>query len=73
MYSPSPVRPSISLHVLLANRVPLLGSAVAVECVFSRGRDTISLRQASLAAETIRALMVAWHAILLQHGQGLKL
>jgi hypothetical protein len=35
-----------------------LGSAVAVERVFSGGRDTISLRRASLKPETIRALMI---------------
>ncbi|KAF5319077.1 hypothetical protein D9758_018663 [Tetrapyrgos nigripes] len=35
-----------------------LGSAVAVERVFSGGRDTISLRRSSLKADTIQALMV---------------
>jgi hypothetical protein len=35
-----------------------LGSAVAVERVFSGGRDTISLRRASLNADTIRILML---------------
>jgi hypothetical protein len=34
------------------------GSAVAVERVFSSGRDTISLRRASLKADTIRTLML---------------
>ncbi|KAJ8515669.1 hypothetical protein ONZ45_g6946 [Pleurotus djamor] len=34
------------------------GSAVAVERVFSGGRDTISLRRASLKPETIRTLML---------------
>ena len=34
------------------------GSAVAVERVFSAGRDTISLRRASLDADTIRILML---------------
>ncbi|KZW00762.1 hypothetical protein EXIGLDRAFT_761319 [Exidia glandulosa HHB12029] len=34
------------------------GSAVAVERVFSGGRDTISLRRTRLAANTIRALMI---------------
>ncbi|KIJ38116.1 hypothetical protein M422DRAFT_177043 [Sphaerobolus stellatus SS14] len=34
------------------------GSAVAVECIFSGGRDTISLRRASLKPETIRILMI---------------
>jgi len=34
------------------------GSAVAVERVFSGGRDTISLRRASLQPETVRTLML---------------
>ena len=34
------------------------GSAVAVERIFSGGRDTISLRRASLKPETIRTLML---------------
>ncbi|KAE9401928.1 hypothetical protein BT96DRAFT_817181, partial [Gymnopus androsaceus JB14] len=34
------------------------GSAVAVERVFSGGRDTILLRRASLKADTIHTLMV---------------
>jgi hypothetical protein len=34
------------------------GSAVAVECIFSGGRDTISLRRASLQPDTIRTLML---------------
>jgi hypothetical protein len=34
------------------------GSAVAVEWIFSGGRDTISLRHASLQPETIRTLML---------------
>lgn len=33
------------------------GSAIAVEQIFSRGRDTIGLRQASLKVETIQTLM----------------
>ena len=37
---------------------PSLGSAVAVERIFSGGRDTISLRRASLKPETIRTLML---------------
>ncbi|KAF8808465.1 hypothetical protein BYT27DRAFT_7096564 [Phlegmacium glaucopus] len=36
----------------------LLGSAVAVECIFSGGHDTISLRRASLVPDTIRVLML---------------
>lgn len=35
-----------------------IGSAVAVERIFSGGRDTISLRRASLKPETIRILML---------------
>jgi hypothetical protein len=34
-----------------------IGSAVAVERIFSGGRDTIGLRRASLKAETIETLM----------------
>ncbi|KAJ7929497.1 hypothetical protein B0H13DRAFT_1596254, partial [Mycena leptocephala] len=34
------------------------GSAVAVEHIFSGGRDTISLRRSSLNADTIRTLML---------------
>ena len=36
----------------------LKGSAVAVERIFSGGRDTISLRRASLKPDTIRVLML---------------
>ena len=35
-----------------------IGSAVAVERIFSGGRDTISLRRASLKPDTIRTLML---------------
>ena len=34
------------------------GSAVAVECIFSGSRDTISLHRASLNPETIQTLML---------------
>jgi hypothetical protein len=40
-----------------------LGSAVAVERIFSSGRDTISLRRASLQPDTIRTLMVLKHRL----------
>ena len=43
----------------------LQGSAVAVERIFSGGRDTISLRRASLSAETIRTLMLVKQRLLL--------
>lgn len=49
-----------------------LGSAVAVERVFSGGRDTISLRRASLQANTIRALMVAKHRLRLARERALE-
>ncbi|KAG1740285.1 hypothetical protein EDB19DRAFT_1635337 [Suillus lakei] len=35
-----------------------VGSAVAVERIFSSGRDTVSLQRASLKPETIRTLML---------------
>ena len=37
---------------------PLAGSAIAVERIFLGGRDTVSLRRASLNAGTIRILML---------------
>jgi hypothetical protein len=37
-------------------RLLLVGSAVAVERIFSGGRDTISLRRVSLMPETIRTV-----------------
>ena len=44
-----------------------LGSAVAVECIFSSSRDTISTRHASLQPETIHMLMVLKHQICQTH------
>jgi hAT family C-terminal dimerisation region len=41
------------------------GSAVAVERVFSGGRDAISLRRASLKPETIQKVMILKHKLLL--------
>jgi hypothetical protein len=41
-----------------ATNIVVLGSAVAVERIVSGGRDTISLRQASLQPETIKVLML---------------
>jgi hypothetical protein len=41
------------------------GSAVAVEHIFSGGRDTISLRRASLKPETIRILMLVKRRLVL--------
>ncbi|GAA5981593.1 hypothetical protein JCM5350_008037 [Sporobolomyces pararoseus] len=45
------------------NILAIPGSSVGVERVFSAGRDTVSLRRASLAAETIRKLMVYKYAL----------
>ncbi len=49
------------------------GSAVAVERIFSGGRDTISLRRASLKPETIRILMLVKRKLILArtHPSGL--
>ena len=42
------------------------GSAVAVERIFSGGRDTISIRQSRLTADTIRILMLVKHHLWLK-------
>jgi hypothetical protein len=48
-----------SVAFSLVPRLTILsGSAVAVERVFSGGRDTISLRHSRLKPETIRTLML---------------
>lgn len=45
-----------------SNGATVTGSTVAVERVFSGGRDTIGIRHASLKPETVRTLMLvkAW-------------
>ena len=43
-----------------------IGSAVAVERIFSGGRDTISLRRASLQPDTVRMLMLVKHRLRLK-------
>jgi hypothetical protein len=48
--------------------VSSLGSAVAIERIFSGGRDTISLRCASLHADSIRILMLCQEAIASRRG-----
>jgi hypothetical protein len=48
----------LQLHVYMAESDLSVGSAVAVERIFSGGRDTISLRRASLKPEMIRTLML---------------
>lgn len=45
----------------------MTGSAVAVEHIFSGGRDTISLRRASLKANTIKTLMLVKQHLRLAH------
>ncbi len=39
------------------------GSAVAVERIFSSGRDSVSMRRARLQPETIRTLMLVKHRL----------
>jgi len=43
----------------------VLGSAVAVKRIFSGGRETISLRRASLKPEATRVLMLVKHQLIL--------
>jgi hypothetical protein len=45
------------------------GSAVAVEHIFSGGRDTISLHHASLHANTIRILMLVKSRVRVVHAK----
>ncbi|KAF5337795.1 hypothetical protein D9758_016284 [Tetrapyrgos nigripes] len=47
-----------NLYCLARNILAIPGSAVAIERIFSGGRDTISLRRASLKPETIETLML---------------
>jgi hypothetical protein len=47
-----------SEKTILTEISAVVGSAVAVERIFSGGRDTISLRRASLKPETISTLML---------------
>jgi len=47
-----------------------LGSPVAVERVFSGGRDTISLRCASIKPQMIRILMLIKQKLQLAHAEG---
>jgi hypothetical protein len=57
------------LLLKVSQLTPLLGSAVAVERIFSRGRDTISLRRASLQPETIKVLMLVKKKLRLERTQ----
>jgi hypothetical protein len=56
------------------NCLVMLGSAVAVERIFSGGRDTISLRRAGLRPSTIRTLMILKHHLRLKrkHMDGVR-
>ncbi|KAJ6619367.1 ribonuclease H-like domain-containing protein [Mycena sp. CBHHK59/15] len=54
------------LYRLARDIMSIPGSAVAVERVFSGGRDTISLRRAQLKPETIRTLMLLKHHLRLK-------
>ncbi|KIJ46084.1 hypothetical protein M422DRAFT_250514 [Sphaerobolus stellatus SS14] len=47
-----------NLYRLARDIMTIPGSAVAVERIFCGGRDTISLRRASLKPDTIRTLML---------------
>ena len=49
---------SYIILIYFETNIIVLGSAVAVERIFSGGRDTISLRRASLRPETIKVLML---------------
>jgi len=57
----------LSCMILLMRRT-MAGSAVAVERIFSGGRDTISLRRASLQPDTIRTLMLVKQRLRLARG-----
>lgn len=52
-------------NLIVSDINPCKGSAVAVERIFSGGRDTISLRRASLKPETIRILMLVKRRLIL--------
>lgn len=72
-FQTSPDWPEIYYQFLVSNNPRRLyshslfctGSSVAVERIFSGGRDTISLRRASLSAETIQALMFTKNRLIL--------
>ena len=51
------MQPSTLTPLYIGQIIPL-GSVVAIERVFSGGRDTVSLRRQSLKPETIRILMI---------------
>jgi hypothetical protein len=53
--------------LFLSSCLYILGSAIAVEHIFSSGRDIISIRHASLQPETIHTLMVLKHHLHWMH------
>ena len=55
------------LELILTPSLCTTGSAVAVEHIFSGGRDTISLQRASLIPDTIRVLMLVKNRLRLAH------
>ena len=66
--SPFQVEVSSLSEFIFINNLNVLfvtGSAVAVERIFSGGRDTISLRRASLKPETIQILMIVKRKLIL--------
>jgi hypothetical protein len=56
--------------VVISDKPQTSGSAVVVERIFSGGRDTISLRRASLQPETIKSLMLSKKKLHLARAQG---
>lgn len=58
-----------NLYRLARDILVIPGSAVAVERIFSGGRDTISLRRASLHPDTIRSLMLVKHRVRLSRAE----
>lgn len=61
------------LSALARDIFSIPGSAVAVERIFSGGRDTIALRRASLKSETIQVLMLVKHHLRLARERAVKL
>ncbi|KAF7346964.1 Transposase-like protein [Mycena venus] len=60
------------LYRLARDMLCIPGSAVAVERIFSSGRDTIGLRRSRLKAETIRILMFVKARLRVERGQSKK-
>ncbi len=54
-----------SVYTSPLSHAVIVGSAVAVERIFSSSRDTISMRRANLQPGTIRTLMIVKHRLCL--------